>query len=131
MVEIIGHPRRISELGGLCRPRLSAARLQAGFRRSIGGLHRQATDRLIEVRPGLEVVIRVFFQLMGPDPETADALRARRREGPYRFTQNRPRSLVAALQNVTAEEKSKNQLSRDFWCCPIFDFCNGICHSRK
>src|ERR1700722_11079026 len=46
--------------------------------------------------------------------------------GPHRFTQNRPRSFVAALQNVTAEEKSKNQLSRDFWCCPIFDFCNSI-----
>src|ERR1700722_6551578 len=46
--------------------------------------------------------------------------------GPHRFTQNRPRSFVAAPQNVTAEEKSKNQLSRDFWCCPIFDFCNSI-----
>jgi len=32
---------------------------------------------------------------------------------------------VAALQNVTAEEKSKNQLPRYFWCCPIFDFCNS------
>ena len=28
--------------------RRSAARLQAGFRRSIGGLQRQATDRLID-----------------------------------------------------------------------------------
>ncbi|WP_154072757.1 hypothetical protein [Bradyrhizobium erythrophlei] len=27
---------------------------------------------------------------------------------------------------MTAEEKFKNQLSRDFWCCPIFDFCNSI-----
>jgi hypothetical protein len=45
-VETIGHPGRISEACGLCRPRRSAARLQAGFRRSIGGLHRQATDRL-------------------------------------------------------------------------------------
>src|SRR6266704_2968256 len=35
-----------------------------GFRRSIGGLHRQATDRLIEVRPGLEVVIRVFRSVL-------------------------------------------------------------------
>ena len=35
------------------------------FRRSIGGLHRQATDRLIEVRPGLEVVIRVFRSVYG------------------------------------------------------------------
>ena len=36
-VEIIGHSGRISEPGRLCRPRRSAARLQAGFRRSIGG----------------------------------------------------------------------------------------------
>jgi hypothetical protein len=36
-VEIIGHSGRISQLARLCRPRRSAARLQAGFRRSIGG----------------------------------------------------------------------------------------------
>ena len=48
-VEIIGHSGRMSELGCLCRPRRSAARIQAGFRRSIGGVRRQATDRLIEV----------------------------------------------------------------------------------
>ena len=42
---------------------------QACFRRSIGGLHRQATDRLIEVRPKLEVVIANYsFSLSGPDP---------------------------------------------------------------
>ena len=69
-VEIIGHSERISEPCRLCRPRRSAARLQAGFRRSIGGLHWQATDRLIEVRPGFEVVIRrplqkwpIFWQI--------------------------------------------------------------------
>jgi glutathione S-transferase len=64
-VEIIGHSGRISEPGRLCPPRRSAGRLQAGFRRSIGGLHRQATDRLIEVSPGLEVVIRVFRSVYG------------------------------------------------------------------
>ena len=46
-VESIGHAGRISEPLRLCRPRRSAARLQACFRRSIGGFHRQATDRLI------------------------------------------------------------------------------------
>ena len=40
---------RISEPLRLCGPRRSAARLQAGFRRSIGGFHRQAADRLINV----------------------------------------------------------------------------------
>src|SRR4029077_9146189 len=83
-VEIIGHPGRISEPGRLCRSRRSAGRLQAGFRRSIGGLHRQATDRLIEVRPGLEVVIRVFRSVYGSDPRrkalasAADAVYGRR-----------------------------------------------------
>ena len=64
-VESVGHAGRISEPRRLCRPRRSAARLQAGLRRSIGGQHRQATDRLIEVRPGLEVVIRVFRSVYG------------------------------------------------------------------
>src|SRR5258705_5573931 len=58
--EIIGHSARISEPGRLCRPRRSAARLQAGLRRSTGGVHRQATDRLIEVRPGLDNIARGF-----------------------------------------------------------------------
>jgi len=44
---------------------------------------------------------------------------------------NDHRSFVAVLQNVTVEEKSKNQLSRDFWCCPIFDFCNNIDQKRN
>jgi hypothetical protein len=35
------------------RPWRSAARLQAGFRRSIGGFHWQATYRLTKVRSGL------------------------------------------------------------------------------
>ena len=45
----VGHPGRISEPGCLCRPRRSAARLQAGFRRSIGDQHRQAASRLTRV----------------------------------------------------------------------------------
>jgi hypothetical protein len=45
----------------------------------------------------------------------ADALYARRREGPYRFIQNRPRTFLVALKSDAAAERSKNQLSRDFW----------------
>jgi glutathione S-transferase len=55
-------------LAVLSRPRRNAGRLQAGFRSSTGGEHRQATGQLIEFRPGLEVAIRVFVQFMGPDP---------------------------------------------------------------
>ena len=67
--------------------------------------------------------------------ETADAFYARRREGPYRFVQNRPRTFVAALKSDAAAEKSKDQLSRDFWGRSIFDFCNcpqrGLLHCSK
>jgi hypothetical protein len=31
-----------------------------------------------------------------------------------------------ALKSDAAAEKSKNQLSRDFYGCSIFDFCNTI-----
>ena len=61
---------------------------------------------------------------------TADAFRARQREGPHRFTKNRPRTCVATLKSVAAVEKSKNQLSRDFRCRSIFDFCNSIRHKQ-
>ena len=38
-LKTVGHSGRISEPGRLCRPRRSAARLQAGFRRAIGVQH--------------------------------------------------------------------------------------------
>src|SRR5260370_25957368 len=57
---------------------------------------------------------------------TADAVRARRREGPHRFSQNRPRTFETALQRVAAARKSKNQFSRNFRRRSIFDFCNTI-----
>ena len=60
-------------------------------------------------------------------PRAADALYARRREGPYRFIQNRSRTFVAALKSDAAAEISKDRLLRDFWGCSIFDFCNKIC----
>ena len=56
----------------------------------------------------------------------ADASHASRREGPYRFTQKRPRTFVAALKSDAAAERSKNQLLRDFSGRSIFDFCNNI-----
>src|SRR5258705_13837157 len=60
----------------------------------------------------------------------ADAFYARRREGPYRFIQNRSRTSVVALKSDAAAEKSKDQLSRDFPGRSIFDFCNNICQKR-
>jgi hypothetical protein len=53
-------------------------------------------------------------------PRAADASYARRREGPYRFIQNRSRTSVAALKNDAAAEKPKEQLWRRF--SGLFDF---------
>src|SRR5258708_33932702 len=52
---------------------------------------------------------------------TADAFYERRREGPYRFIQNRPGTSIVALKSDTAAEKSKDQLSRDFSGRSIFE----------
>ena len=56
----------------------------------------------------------------------ADASRASRCEGPYRFTQKRPRTFVSAPRTFAAIEIPKNRSSRDFWRRTIFDFCNKI-----
>jgi hypothetical protein len=34
------------------------------------------------------------------------------------------------LKSEAAAEKPKDRLSRDFWGCSIFDFCNNIGTSR-
>jgi hypothetical protein len=74
--------------------------------------------------PELPHVAKVFW---GDERiRAADAFCARRREGPYRFIQNQSRNFVAALKSDAAAEKSKDQLSQDFWGCSIFDFCNSI-----
>src|SRR5258705_12273774 len=60
----------------------------------------------------------------------AGAFWARRREGPYGFIQNRSRIFVVVLKRDAAAEKPKDQLSRDFLGCSIFDFCNNICQKQ-
>src|SRR5215216_2335515 len=62
----------------------------------------------------------------GTNAISADASYERRREGPYRFIQNRPGTSIGALKSDTAAEKPKDQLSRDFSGRSIFDFCNNI-----
>src|SRR3979409_2266627 len=54
--------------------------------------------------------------------ETADAFYARRRGHHIVSIQNRSRTSVVAMKSYAAAEKSKDQLSRDFWGCSIFDF---------
>jgi hypothetical protein len=71
-----------------------------------------------------DIVAKVFLGWRTKILRAADAFCARRREGPYRFIQNRSRTSVAALKSDAAAEKSKDQLSRDFLGCSIFDFCN-------
>jgi hypothetical protein len=64
-VEIIREFGRVSEPGRLCHARRSAARLQAGFRRAIGNLHRQATDQLIQAVLDSKSSAEFFVQFTG------------------------------------------------------------------
>jgi hypothetical protein len=74
-----------------------------------------------------DIVAKVFLGGRTKFLRTADAFYERRREGPYRFIQNRPGTSIVALKSDTAAEESKDQLSRDFLGRSIFDFCNNIC----
>src|SRR5260370_25926132 len=76
-----------------------------------------------------DIVAKVFLGWRTKILRAADAFYARRREGPYRFMQNRSRTSVVALKSDAAVEKSKDQLSRDFPRRSIFDFCNNICQN--
>jgi hypothetical protein len=61
-----------------------------------------------------DIVAKVFLGSRTKIFRAADAFYERRREGPYRFIQNRSRTSVVALKSDAAAEKSKDQLSRDF-----------------
>jgi hypothetical protein len=61
-----------------------------------------------------DIVAKVFLGWRTKIPRAADASYARRREGPYRFIQNRSRTFAVALKSDAAAEKSKDRLSRDF-----------------
>jgi hypothetical protein len=61
-----------------------------------------------------DIVAKVFLGWRSKILRAADAFYARRREGPYRFIQNRSWTSVVALKSDAAAEKSKDQLSRDF-----------------
>src|SRR3981189_1342433 len=74
-----------------------------------------------------DIVAKGFFGRRTKIFRAADAFYTRRREGLYRFIQNRSRVSVVALKSDAAAEKPKDQLSRDFLGCSIFDFCNNIC----
>jgi hypothetical protein len=73
-----------------------------------------------------DFVAKVFLGGRTEFFRAADTFYERRREGPYRFIQNRSRTSVVALKGDAAAEKSKDQLSRDFPGRSIFDFCNNI-----
>src|SRR5439155_23499758 len=73
-----------------------------------------------------DIVAKVFLGCRTKIPRAADAFYVQRREGPYRFIQNRSRTSVAVLKSDAAAEKPKDQLWRDFSGCSIFDFCNKI-----
>jgi hypothetical protein len=62
-----------------------------------------------------DIVAKVFLGWRTKILRATDRFYARRREGTYRFIQNRSRTSVAALKSDAAAEKSKDQLWRDFW----------------
>jgi hypothetical protein len=62
---------------------------------------------------------------------TTEAFFSLRREGPYRFSEKRPRSFVSALEKIAAAETSNNLHLRDFWGRSIFDFFNNIRQQRS
>src|SRR5258707_704672 len=61
-----------------------------------------------------DIVAKAFLGWRKKILRAADAFYARRREGPYRFIQDRSRTSVVALKSDAAAEKSKDKLSRDF-----------------
>ena len=67
------------------------------------------------IRPlSADIVAKVFLRWRTKIPRAADAFYAQRREGPYRFIQNRSRTSVVALKSDAAAEKSQDRLSRAF-----------------
>ena len=83
----------------------------AEFRSSL--LSRHAKDPSA-CRKSADIVAKVFSGWRTKILGAAEAFYARRREGPYRFIQNRSRTSVVALKRETEAEKSEDQLSRDF-----------------
>src|SRR5882762_11791548 len=71
--------------------------------------------------PGITPCCKSLFGGRTKFLRAADAFYERRREGPYRFIQNRPGTSIVALKSDTAAEKSKDQLSRDFSGRSIFE----------
>src|SRR5450631_4782727 len=61
-----------------------------------------------------DIVAKVFLGCRRKIPRAAGAFYARRREGPYRFIQNRSWTSAVALKTGAAAVKSKGRLSRDF-----------------
>ena len=61
-----------------------------------------------------DIVAKVFSGERSKILRPVDALHVPRREGPYRFIQNRSRNPVVALKGDAAVERSKDRLSREF-----------------
>ena len=78
--------------------------------------HRQAVSACPKSADSVE---KVFLGCRTKILRAADAFYARRREGPYRFIQNRSRTSVVALKSDAAAERSKINF-REF--LGLFDF---------
>src|SRR6476646_4000915 len=97
--------RRLQEVVQFRSPPHEGERLAAQGRRTRASMNRPLWA---------DFVAKVFLGWRTKILRAADALCARRCEGPYRFIQNRARTFVAALKSDAAAEKAKDRLSRDF-----------------
>jgi len=61
-----------------------------------------------------DIVAKVFFGWSTKILKTADALRARRREGPHRFIQKRPPAFVLAQRTLRQQQRLKIDLREIF-----------------
>jgi hypothetical protein len=85
--------------------------------------NRRRGYRIVQRLPLLaDIVAKVLLRCRTKILRAADAFCARRCEGPCRLIQNRSRTSVVALKSDAVAERSKDQLSRDFLGCSIFDF---------
>ena len=80
--------------------------------------------------PELPHVAKVFLGGRTKFLRAADAFYARRREGPYRFIQNRPRTSVMALNCDAAARSPKIDFREIFWVVRFSTFATISAQSR-
>jgi hypothetical protein len=74
-----------------------------------------------------DIVAKVFLGRQMRILRAADAFCARRREGPFRFIQNRSRTSLVPLKNNAGAESPKINFREIFWVVRFSTFAKKIC----